>query len=434
MGALKGYKPSDVGLIPDDWEVKPVGQMGAVRAGKALAASAPGTQRPYLRTKNVFDGRIDLDDVLFMPMSEAEFSRNSLRYGDVLLNEGQSIDLVGRCAMYRNEYPEPCAMQNQLVRFRAAEGTSAGYAEQVFRHCQKTGVFSRIALQTTSVAHLGVSRFEKLQLAWPRSVLEQEAIAEALSDADSLIESLGQLLVKKRQIKQGAMQGLLSGRRRLPGFSEVWQEKALGELFSVSGGLSASREQLSTTGHCYLHYGDIHTTARTWIDLEAEHLDIPRLDVPLGKVSSTALLDDGDVVFVDASEDEDGASRHVVVVNPSAKPFISGLHTIVAKASGEVLDKVYRRYCFQAQEVRQQFRFYAVGTKVSGVSKSNIVKIVLSVPPLPEQSAIADILSDMDADLAAVETKLTKVKQIKQGMTQQLLTGRIRLPVDVTGV
>jgi type I restriction enzyme S subunit len=210
-----GYKQTETGEVPEDWEVKRVAEMGDVCAGKALAVRGVGPQRPYLRTKNVFDGRIDVGDVLQMPMTDAEFARYRLRHGDVLLNEGQSIELVGRSAMYRDEYPEPCAIQNQLVRFRARQGVSGSFAVHVFRHCQTSGIFSKIALQTTSVAHLGVSRFAKLPLPWPPSLAEQEAIARALDDADAVIDSLDQLLSKKQQIKQGMMQELLTGRIRL---------------------------------------------------------------------------------------------------------------------------------------------------------------------------------------------------------------------------
>lgn len=239
MEVNPGYKQTDVGTIPQDWEVSFVGTMGDVRAGKALAARGLGPQRPYLRTKNVFDGRIDLADVLRMPMTEAEFSRYRLRPGDVLLNEGQSLELVGRCAMYNDEYPEPCAIQNQLIRFRARDGVSASFAAHLFRYCQKSGVFAAIALQTTSVAHLGVSRFHQLQLAWPLELVEQERIAEALGDADALIESLEQLIVKKRNLKQGSAQDLLVGKKRLPGFTEEWKTQTISHFFELVGARNA---------------------------------------------------------------------------------------------------------------------------------------------------------------------------------------------------
>ena len=309
----------------------------------------------------------------------------------------------------------------------ARTGVSETFASHLYRHCQQTGVFARIALQTTSVAHLGGSRFERLPLAWPKTKAEQEAIAEALNDADALIESLEQLVAKKRRIKQGAMQELLTGKRRLPGFSGEWEVATLSELFDFSGGLSASREQLSATGHCYLHYGDIHTSKKTFVDATAEYDELPKLNVPLKKVSASSLLEDGDVVFVDASEDDEGTSKHVVIDNPGGIPFISGLHTIVAKAKNDALDQRYLRYCFQTTAIRAQFRFFAVGTKVSGISKANIAKVTMPVPSMREHSAVASALVDMDAELDELETKLAKARQIKQGMMQNLHTGRIRL-------
>jgi len=256
---------------------------------------------------------------------------------------------------------------------------------------------------------------------------EQEAIAEALSDADALIESLEHLIAKKRHLKQGAMQDLPTGKKRLPGFAGEWPLKPFDNLFSFSGGFTASRDQLTTEGYCYLHYGDIHLSSKTYIDLQSEHQEIPKLDVHLKRISKASLLEDGDVVFVDASEDDEGTSKHVVILNKDNVPFISGLHTIVAKSKTEELNHAYRRYCFQTMEIKRQFLFFSVGTKVSGISKTNIAKVRLPVPPIAEQASIAAILIDMEAEIAALEAKLSKACQLKQGMMQELLTGRIRL-------
>jgi len=132
------------------------------------------------------------------------------------------------------------------------------------------------------------------------------------------------------------------------------------------------------------------------VDTHTDFQDIPKFDIPLKKISPRSLLEDGDVVFVDASEDDEGTSRHVVVVNKDNLPFISGLHTIVAKSKTDELTHEYRRYCFQMAAIRRQFLFYAVGTKVSGISKSNIPKLLLPFPKPPEQRAIATALSDVD--------------------------------------
>ncbi|HOX92506.1 MAG TPA: hypothetical protein PLC54_06260, partial [Spirochaetales bacterium] len=156
---------------------------------------------------------------------------------------------------------------------------------------------------------------------------------------------------------------------------EDWGVKSFEDLFDFSGGYTSSREELGISGYCYLHYGDIHGATKTFVDTETDYQDIPKLDVPLNKVSNKSLLNNGDVVFVDASEDDEGTSRHVVVVNKGNIPFISGLHTIVAKSKGDDLVNKYKRYCFQTESIRHQFLYYAVGTKVSGISKSNIQKL-----------------------------------------------------------
>lgn len=274
--------------------------------------------------------------------------------------------------------------------------------------------------------NLNTTLIRELKIPFPLES-EQRAIASALSDIDSLLTKLDQLITKKRDLKQAAMQQLLTGKTRLPGFSGEWAVKRLGALFKFSGGYSASRDQLSSNGFCYLHYGDIHGAVKTTIDTQADYHDIPKLDVPLKRVSPESLLADGDVVFVDASEDDAGTSKHVVVVNKGGLPFIAGLHTIVAKAKTTELVHEYLRYCFKTEAIRQQFLFYAVGTKVSGISKFNIVKLSLLVPSVPEQTAIATILSDMDTELAALVARREKTRALKQGMMQELLTGRTRL-------
>jgi type I restriction enzyme S subunit len=274
--------------------------------------------------------------------------------------------------------------------------------------------------------NLNTGRIALIAIPFPKDD-EQRAIVGELGDIDALLGALDKLIAKKRNFKRATMQQLLTSQIRLTGFHGEWAVKRLGELFTFTGGYSASRDQLSTEGHCYLHYGDIHKTTKTSIDVCAEYQDIPKLDIPLKRISSCSLLDDGDVVFVDASEDDEGTSKHVVVLNKEKKPFISGLHTIVAKSKTDELAHQYRRYCFQTTAIRQQFMFFAVGTKVSGISKTNIAKLTMPVPKVPEQTAIAEVLSDMDAELAALEQQRDKTRAIKQGMMQELLTGRTRL-------
>jgi len=134
----------------------------------------------------------------------------------------------------------------------------------ILERLASTGFLLNFVTQT-SIAHLPKDKLGTVPIPLPPTTAEQEAIAETLSDADALIESLEQLICKKRQTQQGAMQELLTGKKRLPGFIGEWKVKYLDDLFSFSGGFSASRDQLSSTATCYLHYGDIHTSKKSFI-------------------------------------------------------------------------------------------------------------------------------------------------------------------------
>ena len=425
-----GYKQTEVGVVPEDWEVQQIGDLRpfVTSGSRGWAAFYSDRGEPFIRITNLSRSTIylDIEDLRFvsLPTHNSEGARTQLQDADVLISITADIGIIGYVSA---KVPKPAYINQHiaLVRFNPSE-TNPKFVSY-FLASEKPQKLFRALTDSGAKAGMNLATVQQIRLAVPPTKAEQEAIAEALSDADALIESLEQLIAKKRHLKQGAMQELLTGKKRLPGFGGEWEMKPLGELFNFSGGYSASREQLLSEGYCYLHYGDIHGSNKTYIDVRAEIQDIPKLDIPLKKVSAASLLDDGDVVFVDASEDDEGTSRHVVIVNPDKTPYISGLHTIVAKKKVDEFDHHYLRYCFQTTEVKDQFRFFAVGTKVSGISKTNIAKVLLPLPSVPEQTAIAAILSDMDADIAALEQQLAKARGIKQGMMQELLTGRIRL-------
>lgn len=417
-----GYKQTDVGVIPEDWDVSSVGREYEIKLGKMLDAEKNvGVLKPYLGNRAVQWDRIDISDLPTVPMSRSDLERFRLRKGDLLVCEGGE---VGRAAIWESPLQE-CYYQKALHRLRSLRGFNSQLMAAFLRRWSDCGLLANYVTQT-SIAHLPREKFMEVPMPVPPPP-EQRAIAEALSDVDALLAKLDQLIAKKRDLKQATMQQLLTGSTRLPGFHGEWEVKTFGQLFNFSGGYSASRDQLSSEGHCYLHYGDIHGATKTTVDVRADYQDIPKLDISLKRVATKSLLEDGDVVFVDASEDDEGTSRHVVVVNKDKKPFISGLHTIVAKSKTDELAHEYRRYCFQTAAISQQFLFYAVGTKVSGISKTNIAKLTIPVPKVPEQTAIAEILSDMDAELAALEQRRDKTRALKQAMMQELLTGKTRL-------
>ena len=417
-----GYTLTEVGVIPEDWD--------AVLLDRVANRGSGHT--PNKKIQAYWNG-----DIKWISLKDSDRLDNRFVYDTCdkvtfkgIANSSAVLHPAGTVVLSRDAGVGKSAIMSDSMavsqHFIAWYWDNTLYNLFLYYWLQfKKKEFERIAIGST-IKTIGLGYFRILRIPYP-NIAEQRVIAEALSDADALIESLEQLITKKRQIKQGAMQELLTGKKRLPGFSGEWEVKQLGDLFSFSGGYSASRDQLSSEGHCYLHYGDIHGSSKMIIDAKDDYQNIPKLNVPLKRIVSNSLLEDGDVVFVDASEDDEGTSKYIVVVNKDDIPFIAGLHTIVAKSKTDELTHEYRHYCFQTASVHQQFLFFAVGTKVSGISKSNIPKLTLPVPPYPEQAAIAEILMDMDAEIEVLLVKLEKARLIKQGMMPNLLTGKIRL-------
>lgn len=239
--------------------------------------------------------------------------------------------------------------------------------------------------------NLFLNHIERLTSPRP-NLLEQQAIAEALSDADALIESLDQLIAKKRQIKQGAMQELLTGKRRLPGFEGEWGFRSVGEICSMKSGFSITSEAIDehSSFPCYGGNGLRGFTA-TYTH-----------DGRYGLIGRQGALC-GNVVRV---EGQFFASEHAIVVTPKSTIDIDWL-TFVLR--------------------RMNLNQYSESSAQPGLSVSKLKALECDVPPYEEQAAIAAILSDMDTELAALESRLAKARQIKQGMMQELLTGRIRL-------
>ena len=428
-----GYKHTEVGVIPKDWEVKTLREIAKIATGN----TPPTQQAANYGDEFLFVSPVDLGEAKYITHTEKRLSKTGFAISRRFPKDTILFVCIGSTIGKTGIAPIELTSNQQI---NAIFPSSAFWTEYLYYAVSSLATKIRALAGEQAVPIVNKTQFSKTSVALP-PLPEQRAIAGALSDVDALISGLDRLIAKKRDLKQAAMQQLLTGKLRLPGccqkpgykqtevgeIPEDWKVEALGDIFNISGGFSASRAQLTSLGHCYLHYGDIHTSAKSFIDVRAEYLDIPKLNIPLKRVSSKSLLSDGDIVFVDASEDNEGTSKHVVVINPEGVPYISGLHTIVAKGKTDSLDNGYKRYCFQTSDVKRQFYFYAVGTKVSGISKTNIKKIFIPLPPIPEQTAIATVLADMDAELDVLEQRRDKTHDLKQGMMQELLTGRIRL-------
>jgi len=207
---------SDLPELPEGWVWTRISQLGDVQLGRQRSPKHhSGTHmRPYLRVANVFEDRIDTADVKEMNFTPSEFKTYKLAYGDILLNEGQSLELVGRPAMYRNEVEGAC-FQNTLVRFRTYDGLDPRLALLVFRAYFHTGRFQKIASWTTSIAHLGAGRFAELEFPLPPLAEQDVIVAEVerlLSVADEVEQTILAELRRADRLRQRILKKAFEGK------------------------------------------------------------------------------------------------------------------------------------------------------------------------------------------------------------------------------
>ena len=412
LRAPKGYKQTEVGVIPEEWEVSTVGAEFSIQLGKMLDAEKNiGVPKPFLGNRAVQWGRIDLNDIGEIKLTPSDLKRFRLREGDLLVCEGGEI---GRAAIWRQPIDE-CYFQKALHRLRPIRGYNLSLMLNMLQRLALTGYLQNFVTQT-SIAHLPKDKFKTVPIPLPPNKAEQEAIAEALSDADALIESLEQLLAKKRQIKQGVMQELLSGKKRLPGFEvkpgnkqsdagvfpEDWGVVALGDMTDC---LDSLRVPLNETQR------------------EKRRGDIPYCGANgvLDHINDFVIDDDIILIAEDGGYFDEYATRPIAYRMTGRCWVNNHAHILKAKVG---TDQAFIYFSLVHKNI---LRFLASGTRAK-LNRAELDKIEIPLPPTKaEQEAIATLLSDMDAELAALESKLAKARQIKQGMMQELLTGRIRL-------
>lgn len=200
-----------------------------------------------------------------------------------------------------------------------------------------------------------------------------------------------------------------------------WENDTFDNLFNFYGGLGKSREELGEKGVCYLHYGDMHTGNFNIVSY-AQYLQKPKYDTRI-KGNETYLMQDGDIAFLDASEDIEGTSRAVLIENSENKSFIAGLHTILAKEKLAKLSKYYKQYISLTQSVKKQFQRLVSGFKVYGLNRDTIKKIELVYPQsVEEQARIAEILMEWDKAIDLQEQYIDKLETRKKALMQKLLT------------
>ena len=278
----------------------------------------------------------------------------------------------------------------------------------------------------SSVAHLNIEMFRKLNIQLP-SIAEQTAIASTLSDADALIQSLTRLIAKKRQIKQGAMQTLFNpyenGRLK-----EGWVVKKLGEAGAIFGGLSGKTKVDFGSGDArYIPFMNVMSN----VIINVEFVE----KVKVGKSESQNKVRKGDLFFNGSSETPDELGLCAVLNDDIDNLYLNSFCFGFRLFNEKEVCAPFLAYFFRSGYGREILYSLAQGATRYNLSKMNFSKLEITIPGYSAQSDIARTISDMDAEIAALEAKLAKYRHIKQGMMQNLLTGRIRLvkPESKTG-
>lgn len=423
MGVKLGHKQCEVGIIPRDWKMMPLGEFAQFRNGLNFVKSDKGD---IVKVVGVGDFRSDFsvteDRLDSVQIAGSLGSDDVLKNDDLLfVRSNGNKALIGRCVLIRG-FRQPVGFSGFTIRGRVSRTVANPEYVGRYFHSQPARRQIKEAGEGSHISNLSQQVLASLKIPLP-TLAEQKAIATALSDADDLIESLEKLIAKKRKIKQGTMQELLTGRKRLPGFSGKWETFRFDQLFTVLRNASHSRSELASDGEvAYVHYGDIHTHPTAFLNPATLQAFLPRT-----KVRAIQRLMDGDLLMVDASEDTTAIGKAVEIVGLDGREAIAGLHTLALRGSKECLTNGFKGYLQFMPTVRAALVRLATGVSVYGITKSGVKTVEVTIPKRAEQSAIAAILSDMDGEIAALEAKLSKSRLIKQGMMQELLTGRIRL-------
>jgi type I restriction enzyme S subunit len=421
MGLKPGYKQTEVGVIPEDWEPMPLKRLGSpVRGGSPRPAGDPryfnGSYIPWLTVAaltNIPSSQLLVSDTAACLTEEGSFRSRTLQPGTLIIaNSGATLGIAKilgiRC----------CANDGVAALLNLAKGISPLYLAHFIN--TKTDFLRDVVATGNGQPNLNTSLIGDFIVPLPPTRAEQEAIAEALSDADALIESLELLIAKKRHLKQGAMQELLTGKKRLPGFTGKWELKRLGDLGSTFGGLTGKSKQ--DFGHGEAHYITfMNIMSNVVIDGGIFEL------VYVVPTESQKRVAKGDLFFNGSSETPEEVGMCAVLAQDVQDVYLNSFCFGFRFREGVSAEGLYLAYYFRSSQGRELLKSLAQGATRYNLSKTALLRVEFPLPTHPEQTAVAAVLSDMDTEIATLEIKLTKARQLKTGMMQELLTGRNRL-------
>jgi len=410
----QSYKQTEVGLIPEDWEVKTIGDIGKIKMCKRVFnhQTSENGEIPFYKI-GTFGKKPDS----FIPKKLYQELRRKYSFptkGSVLISAagtiGRTIVFDGSDAYFQDSNIVWIDNNNQVI------------TNQYFKY-----VFPIVKFRTegATIKRLYNNILKNGFFPAPPTLTEQSAIATALSDMDELLTSLEQLISKKQAIKQGAMQELLTpphkGGKRLPGFSGEWEEKKLGKLCDlITKGTTPTSigKNFITEGISFIKAESIKKTGE--INIEK----VAYIDNQTNELLSRSKIEENDILFTIA-----GVLGRVGIVKKENLPANTNQAVAIIRLKQNLKNSVpFFFHVFRTNFIKKHIESISVQGAQVNFSLTDVGNIPLTIPILAEeQKAIAKVLSDMDEGIKALEEKKEKYQKIKGGMMQELLTGKIRL-------
>lgn len=416
MDIPQGYKQTELGIIPDDWEVVSLGSVAKINGrigfrGYTTADLVEAGQGAYtIGGKHITNMVLDLQDAEYISWQKYyESPEIMVRKGDIVLAQRGTL---GKSAFIRNDIG-PATINPSLVLINKIKCDNEYLS--YWLQCDKIVEYICAINSQTSIPMITQNQIEYIPVVLPTTKEEQQAIAEALSDIDGLIAALDKKIAKKRLIKQGAMQQLLTGKKRLPGFSDPWVEKKLGEIGVWAKGQSLSKDDIIPNGkYVCIHYGELFSYGEV-ITSPSSRTNCQPMTISMGN----------ELLFPDSDVTPNGLGRCSALL---IKGVIigSGINILRHKP---LYDTSFVSYSINVNKSKIIDR--VTGTTVKHINSKELSEIMINIPKTKEeQTAIATILSDMDKEITDLEAKRDKYRLLKSGMMQKLLTGQIRLKTE----
>ena len=413
-----GYKLTDTGVYPEDWLACELGDLApyVTSGSRGWAEYYSDRGDPFVRITNLSRSTIYIDQsdlkLVRLPVNDSEGLRTALADGDLLISITADIGIIG---YVDSTLPKPSYINQHIALVRFSNYDIYSKYLSYFLAGERTQRLFRGSTDQGAKAGMNLAGIRAIKVVLP-PIEEQRAIADALSDMDALISGLDQLIAKKRDIKQAVMQQLLTGKQRLPGFSGEWEVRRLGECleFSPDYGINAPAVQFSDRLPTYIRITDITEDGRLSTD---SLVSVDSIDAP------NYYLANGDIVFA-----RTGASvGKSYLYRLSDGPLVFAGFLIRVRVNQLLLFPDFLAAYVSTCPYWRWVQVMSMRSGQPGINGNEYAQLPIPVPTIEEQTAIATILSDMGSELVTLETRRDKAHQLKQGMMQELLTGKIRI-------